>query len=79
MVLTLPARGNFYIPARHKGSGGAVSFLLPHTARVGRTCEALAQKIVHYNLMCLKKLRLNSNSSINRGSHFHYKLVHKFF
>jgi hypothetical protein len=42
MVLTLPARGNFGIRARYKGLDGALGFILPHTARVGRTCEALA-------------------------------------
>jgi hypothetical protein len=42
MVLTLPARGSFSIRARHKRLGSGVGFLLPHTARAGRTCEALA-------------------------------------
>jgi hypothetical protein len=42
MVLTLPARGNFDIRARHKGLGCRVGFVLPVTARAGRTCEALA-------------------------------------
>jgi hypothetical protein len=42
MVLTLPARGSFGIIARHTRLGGGVSLVLPHTARAGRTCEALA-------------------------------------
>jgi hypothetical protein len=37
MVLTLPARGNFCIIARHKRLGGGVGSLLPLWARVGRT------------------------------------------
>jgi hypothetical protein len=42
MVPTLPARRNFDIRARHKGLGGGSGCFLPHTARVGRTFEALA-------------------------------------
>ncbi len=38
MVLTLPARGSFYIIARLGGNSG---FVLPLRARVGRTFEAL--------------------------------------
>jgi hypothetical protein len=41
MVPTLPARGNFYIRARHKSLGGGFGCVLPLKARVGRTFEAL--------------------------------------
>jgi hypothetical protein len=41
MVPTLPARGSFYIVARHKGFGGSFSFVLPVRALAGRTFEAL--------------------------------------
>jgi hypothetical protein len=42
MVLTLPARGSFSIIARYKSLGACTNALLPVKARVGRTCEALA-------------------------------------
>lgn len=42
MVLTLPARGDFRIRTRYKCLGGGIGLILPHTARAGRTCEALA-------------------------------------
>jgi len=52
MVLTLPARGNFGILARHKRLGGSVGLVLPLRARAGRTCEALdeASQNVHQTL-----------------------------
>jgi hypothetical protein len=53
MVLTLPARGNFYIRARHKGLGSYGGCILPVRARAGRTCEALAPlRIICYFTMC---------------------------
>lgn len=32
LVLTMPARGNFSIRARHKRLGGGFGVVLPHTA-----------------------------------------------
>jgi hypothetical protein len=51
MVLTLPARGNFRIIARHKRLGCSAGFILPLRARAGRTCEAL-NKAASRQLSC---------------------------
>jgi hypothetical protein len=46
MHVNLPALASFRIIARHNGLGGGFGLVLPHTARAGRTCEALGNSII---------------------------------